>query len=336
MATEHRDQMQLRLEFQLNPVGDEVAALTAVIRPILRGTLYALKGEAVEDAGGHEAIKLRTLSRLYRQGDGDCGICFEYAVHDAVMRGDEKVVERIEDAMTRLCKVPGGEPASILFGAEKTGSQQLIETAAETLTDDSLLMYGTRGRPVKLKRHLDSIATAFRKPAAADLLLPYSIRGIWKADLFLGHSDTDKWVGTSVKINPTQLQPARGLRIGIVPQRAEKSDAIERRGNLVVCPLRHDADFMEIFYGGFRIVQHFFAAGATMPSEIALYDAAEREVAKLLVQRRDFPVLDVIEALGPLAQPELLQTKEKTAGLVFTRQHHTEMDAVVAPVPRGT
>jgi hypothetical protein len=31
--------MQLRLELQLNPVADEVSALTAVVRPILEGTL---------------------------------------------------------------------------------------------------------------------------------------------------------------------------------------------------------------------------------------------------------------------------------------------------------
>ena len=33
--------IQLRLEFQRNPVADEVSAITAVVRPILTGLLYA-------------------------------------------------------------------------------------------------------------------------------------------------------------------------------------------------------------------------------------------------------------------------------------------------------
>ena len=35
--------IQLRLEFQENPVADEVSAITAVVRPILEGLLYSLK-----------------------------------------------------------------------------------------------------------------------------------------------------------------------------------------------------------------------------------------------------------------------------------------------------
>jgi hypothetical protein len=85
--------MQLRLQFQRNEVADEVAAVTAVVRPILEGLLYALKREVADDAGGYEAIRLRSLPRLYRQGYGDCGICFEYAVHDALKRREETVLD---------------------------------------------------------------------------------------------------------------------------------------------------------------------------------------------------------------------------------------------------
>ena len=77
--------MQIRQERQLNPVSDEVLALTAVVRPILMGVLYALKDDVVRQAGGRESISLALLARLYRAGDGDCGICFEYAVHEAII-----------------------------------------------------------------------------------------------------------------------------------------------------------------------------------------------------------------------------------------------------------
>jgi hypothetical protein len=216
--------MQLRLEFQLNPVADPVSALIGVVRPILLGTLFALKRDVVDEVGGFENVKLKMLPRLYRKGDGDCGICFEYAVHDAVTRADEMVIDRVSDALGTYCRVPGDDLGSILFGAEKAGSQQLIDTAVSQLTDESRVLSGTRGRPVKLRNHLTSIATAFRRPEARKAL-PQSIRGLWKADLFLGHSDSDRWVGTSVKINRDHLEPARGLRIGIVPSREGESEA---------------------------------------------------------------------------------------------------------------
>jgi hypothetical protein len=82
--------MRIRTEQQLNPVGDEVLALVAVVQPILLGVLYALKQDIVEGVGGYENLTLKTLARLYRPGDGDCGICFEYAVHDAMNRGDPR------------------------------------------------------------------------------------------------------------------------------------------------------------------------------------------------------------------------------------------------------
>src|SRR5262249_21783759 len=121
--------MRVREQKQLNPVQDEVLALTAVVRPILAGTLYALKADVVEEAGGYDNLKVKMLPRLYRGGDGDCGICFEYAVHEAISRGDASVLERMTDA-ARLCKLTGDTPKSILFGLEKSGTQQLIDTAA--------------------------------------------------------------------------------------------------------------------------------------------------------------------------------------------------------------
>lgn len=326
--------MEIRVETQRNPVADEVAALFAVVQPILEGLLHALKQDVVAEVGGVENVKLKMLPRLYRPGDGDCGICFEYAVHDAMRRGDANVLERVDTALG-LCNIPGGDIGSILFGAEKTGSQQLIETAHEALTTQSVLMYGQRGRPAGLKRHIAAIAQAFRRPGA-QLNLPQSISGIWKADLFIGKMDTDKWVGTTVKINPTALAGAKGLRVGIVPVRQGESDLPYKDDgrNLVVCPLLHDGNFMEIFYAGWGIVQQFIAADAYVPREVALPRPPEREVVRQLAHRRDFPVLDVIAALGPLAQPELLETDSREAQMILTRGDSTTAGAVIAPEAR--
>src|SRR6266511_4391783 len=87
--------MDIRAERQQNAVADEVSALVAVVRPILMGLLWALKADVSDEVGGRENVKLKMLARLRRRGDGDCGICFEYAVHDAMRRGDAMVVERV-------------------------------------------------------------------------------------------------------------------------------------------------------------------------------------------------------------------------------------------------
>jgi hypothetical protein len=235
------------------------------------------------------------------------------------------------------CKIKGDEPESILFGAEKTGSQQLIETAKELLTSESVLLSGTRGRPVLLKKHIDAAAREFRKKGKEGIL-PQSISGLWKADLFLGKSDADRWVGTTVKVNPAHLEGARGLRVGIVPARSQRDKpALDEQRNLIICPLHHDGEFMEIFYRGWGVVQQFLAADAKMPKPVALPVPTDRRLAQLLFERRTFSVLEVIEALQPIAQPELLETREKEVSLILSgTSTHVATGALVVPRPRQT
>ncbi len=328
-------QLRLRFEFQENPVADEVSAVTAVVRPILMGTLYALKRDVAEEAGGYDAVKLKMLARLRRPGDGDVGICFEYAVHDALKTQNPMVMDRVTDALA-MCKVPGNALSSILFGAEKTGSLNLINTAEDLLTSESVLLYGTKGRPVKLKRHITNVAAAFRKPTARSSL-PQSIGGLWKADLFTGCSDSDKWIGTTLKINRNHLEGARGLRLGIVPAQQGESDKVVRDDdrNLVVCPLRYDRSFMQVFYQAWEVVVQFLEADARIPKPVSLPRPPSRQVAQFLEDRREYPVSDVIEALSPLAQPELLRTEESQANLKETRKAQTSTtSALLAPIAR--
>src|SRR5271157_3590287 len=250
------------------------------------------------------------LPRLRRPGDGDVGICFEYAVHDALMSQNPMILGRVVDALA-MCNIRGEQFSSILFGAEKNGSLNLINTAQSLLTNASVLLYGTKGRPVKLKSHIQSVAAAFRRPAAR-MELPQSISGLWKADLFTGSRTTDQWIGTTLKINPTHLEGARGLRLGIVPAQQGETDRIRRDDskNLVICPLPYDRSFMQVFYQGWEVVVQFLAADARLPREVSLPRPPSRQVARFLEERREYSVVEVIEALQPMAQPHLLRTEE--------------------------
>lgn len=325
--------MDLRKEVQHNPVADEVQALVAVVIPILRGVLFAIKAEAMQDAGGLNAIRLRQIPRAYRPGDGDCGISFEYAVHDAITGNNPVILDRISTALRDHCRIRGADPSSILFGAEKSGAVQLIQTAHEVLTDESRLLSGVRGQPVKLKRHIDAVAAAFRRSTARQSL-PESINGLWKADLFVGDRTPDQWVGTTVKINPRHLEGAQGLRLAVVPSQQGRNDAIRRdeQRNLIVVPLPYDGSFMEVFYQGWQIVQQFIHADAQVPREVNLPRPADRQVCRFLEERRDFPVVDVLAALVPLAQPELLATQEGNLDVSLRRGDGSDTSLLIAPV----
>ncbi|MDR2103905.1 MAG: hypothetical protein LBP42_07380 [Treponema sp.] len=113
--------------------------------------------------------------------------------------------------------------------------------------------------------------------------------------------------------NHKNLEGARGLRIGIVPVSQGRDDRIRKdeQKNLVICPLPYDGSFMELFYTGWRIVQQFLYADATLPFEVSLPNPnpPERQVARELEMRREFNVLDIVQALEPQSQSNLLTTE---------------------------
>lgn len=137
-----------------------------------------------------------------------------------------------------------------------------------------------------------------------------------------------------MKINPNQLESARGLRIAIVPSRELRSDKVrlDVAKNLVICPLPFDGSFMEVFYIAWGVVQHFIAADAHVPKAADLPVAQQRAVARYLEERRDFTVLEVVEALKPLSQPELLVSREETKSSEPTRSEPPLVDTVIAPI----
>ena len=126
------------------------------------------------------------------------------------------------------------------------------------------------------------------------------------------------------------------MRIGIVPTKQGRSDAVwkDEAKNLVICPLPHDQDFMQIFYEGWDIVQAFIAADANVPKEVDLPRPPDREVARILEERREFPIIEVIEAIEKFGQPELLETGTKQVDARMLKgQANTDM--MIAPLPIG-
>ena len=79
------------MSLQTDEVNDAVRAKFAMAAPVLEATLYSVAMHRIERLGGYAAWTLEDLSREYLEGDGDAGICFEYAVHEAIAARHELI-----------------------------------------------------------------------------------------------------------------------------------------------------------------------------------------------------------------------------------------------------
>lgn len=299
--------MKYTLQIQQDSIAESTRARYSMIIPILTGMLYATKKDIIDQAGGYEKITLEMFCRIYLEHPGDYGICFEYALHKSIQDRDVSIHPRVSEVLGEFCGIKG-DAESILFGAEKKGAVSIIETAKNILTDDSKILSGTQARPTFLKRHLDTISQAFRSSSHVEKL-PQSIRGVWKADLFLGSSGSDYWVGTTLKTNRKDIEKAPGLRVALYPEERVK-EGPRKEDNLIYCPLPYNGEFMQLFGASFQIVKQIIAANGKQPSRVALVYEDDQMVAKWLTDRAHFPLLAIIEALEPIKQPGLVVEQE--------------------------
>ena len=301
--------MQYSLQMQAGDVGDSMRARFAMAIPVLSGMLFSTNRDMIAALGGYNRITLEQFLRIYKEHPGDYGICFEYAVHRAISTRDRTVYPLISNVLEDFCGIRGGAD-SILFGAEKTGATSIVSSAKDLLTDESLVLAGAALPPLKLRERLEQIVQAFRS-APARQLLPPSIRGIWKADLFVGSAGPDRWVATSLKVNRRDLHAAEGLLIGMYPEeRRGKGPEKDAGSNLILCPLPYSSEFMQLFGATFQIIKQLVASNGRKPSPVALVYEDDQEVAKWLSDRRRFPLMDVLDALEAIKQPDLLTLDE--------------------------
>ena len=90
---------------------------------------------------------------------------------------------------------------------------------------------------------------------------------------------------------------------------------------------------MELFYTSWGIVQQFIAADAQMPKEVYLPTPADRQTVRELVSRREFPIMDVVDALEPLSQPNLTKQDQQGISLSVTKEGEAQLNnAIIAPI----
>jgi hypothetical protein len=242
-----------------------------------------------------------------QEGSGDFGVCFEYALHDSIRARHPVIYPIIEEVLYAFCRIRGN-PESILFGLEKNGSLNIVETAENSLTTDARVLVGKQGKPPYLRHRVAILERAFRSVIHRDSL-PQSIRGLWQADLFLGSPSAEQWVGTTLKVNKTELKAAPGLRVGIYPSNIQEGPSKDDTKKLILCPLPYRGDFMVLFGASFQIAKQLMHAKGEMPKPPALVYQDDLTVAEWLSARRKFPVMAILDALHPLMQPGLITSK---------------------------
>ena len=299
-------QAKISLEIQSDEVGEAVRARYTMVASILRAMLYSSKQDMVNALGGPHKISLEQLARIYQEGSGDFGVCFEYALHDAIRSRQPSIYPIISEVLYSFCKIKG-DPESILFGLEKNKTLRVVETAENSLTEDARVLVGKVGKPPFLRHRVAILERAFRSVKHRNKL-PQSISGLWKADLFIGSPTSEQWVGTTLKVNKEELQEAPGLRVGVYPAKQKEGPSKDSKKNMILCPLPYRGDFMELFGASFQIAKQLMHANGEMPKPPALVYEDDLTVAEWLAARRTYPLMDILEALHPLMQPGLILT----------------------------
>jgi len=314
---------KLALEIQSAEVGEAVRARYTMVASILRAMLYSSYGPMVEALGGPGTITLEQLARTYQEGSGDYGICFEYALHDSIRARHVSIYPTIEEVLHSFCNIKG-TAESILFGLEKDGRLNVVQTAANSLTPEARVLVGKPGKPPYLKQRIGILKRAFHSVKHRDRL-PQSISGLWQADLFVGSPSSEQWIGTTLKVNREDLKAAPGLRLGVFPSNTKEGPARAADKNLILCPLPYRSEFMILFSASFQIAKQLMYSKGHMPKPPALVYEDDLSVAEWLSARRTYPVMDILEALHPLMQPGLLTAEQASESLATSVQAFAPM-----------
>ena len=302
---------------QNEPIDEYGRALYAVARSVLRALLDSLSNEDLSDLNTPVTdVKMRQLAKVVRldldkgmKGDG-----FEWAIHEAVIGGERRVVNPIAEAMQRACKyLKDAEPTSIMFGYERAKYLGFTNATVNLAGTDAYLLPEARGRPFRFGKWVRRAAHG----QFSEYLLPERIKKIWKTDLFLSATGEARHFAATVKSNVQQLEGGRGLRIGIVPEAANAGDrpgvTYSDKHNLWVVTLADPNGFMGLYNDCYQAVGRAMCSlgKQTPPTYWAKPSAKAQKVQTQLEKFPDAKVIDIEGALNDAAQQHLITVTER-------------------------
>jgi len=325
---------------QDHPVDEYGRALYAVCRSVIRAQLDQLGQDDLEDLNSdREDVTMRQLAKLARldRDKGMRGDGFEWAVHEAIVGGEWRVVEMVSEVMRKASQrafQQGHPPQSLLFGHERARYLGFLDAVIENAGDAAKLLPDGQGHPFAFGPWVTVAARGIR----AEPDLRARIKQVWKTDLFLSTTGEDRWVAATIKSNWRHLEGGRGLRIGIVPEAKSLPAGIRRRNDLHVAVLPDPNGFMGVFNDAYAAVA---SAVDTLgrhnrPQYYLKPSATAQRITEQLEKYARVKVSDVCGALDEAAQQHLLHTETKLVSVEAPPWLHINeaRTPVIAPRPR--
>lgn len=326
---------------QSAPVEEYGRALYAVSRSILRALLDSLSQEDLADLNTPLSdVNMRQLSKVARidRDKGMRGDGFEWAVHEAILGGEVRVLDSLSEAMARASRsLRDVEPTSIMFGQERARYLGFLDAVVEGAGDDAFLLPEGRGRPFQFGPWVAQAANG----QSAEEILPDRIKSIWKTDLFLTGKGRPQHFAATVKSNFAQLEGGRGLRIGIVPESPQNNLSgvrYSQQHKLWIVSLADPDGFMGLFNDAYMAVGRAICALGKhqLPPYYTKPSAKAQRISEQLAKFGDAPVLEVEAALDEAAQQHLITTQQQLVSVNAPNWLHIKELApkLIAPKPK--
>ncbi|MBB3769712.1 hypothetical protein FHS55_000298 [Angulomicrobium tetraedrale] len=324
------------------PIDEYGRALYAVSRSVLRAMLDTLTEEDLTDLNTPLLdVRMRQLAKVARvdrdkglRGDG-----FEWAVHEAILGKEERVIDPLHHAMRKASKfVKDAAPQSLMFGHERARYLGFTDAVVDAAGAQSYILPEGSGRPF----HFGTWVANAAQGKVAEAFLPPRIQQIWKTDLFVSAEDDARHFAATVKSNFDLLEGGRGLRIGIVP---ESTHPLNRAGvryspahRLWIVTLADPNGFMGLFNDAYQAVgRAIITLGKQpLPAYWTKPSAKAQRIEEQLKKYPDATVIDIESALDEAAQQDLVSAKERLVGVNAPNWLHIKQLAprIISPKPR--
>lgn len=327
---------------QRAPVDEYGRALYAVARSVLRALIDSLSNEDLTDLNTPLAdVNLRQLAKIARvdldkgmRGDG-----FEWAVHEALLGGEESVTQVVHGAMRRAApKLYDEAPTSLMFGQERAKYLGFLDAMVDDAGgENAFLLPQGSGRPFQFARHIPTAA----KGKVAEPILPERIRQIWKTDLFLSTINDNRNLAATIKSNYGLLEGGRGLRVGIVPESTHPGNRAgvfyDSKSGLWIASLADPNGFMGMFNDSYHAVMRALVAigKQSAPPYWIPPSAKAQKMVQQLVKFEGAKVLEIEDALNQAAQQDLVGIKSQLVGVNAPDWLHMKQLApkIISPKP---
>lgn len=305
---------------QSAPIEEYGRALYAVARSVIRAHLDALSEEDLSDLNTPlDRVRMRQLAKVARidrdfgmRGDG-----FEWAVHEAILGSEPRVLDPLSYAMGKASTfMKNLEPASLMFGQERARYLGFLDAVVDEAGTDAFLLPEGSGRPFRFGPWVQTAAQG----KASESHLPERIRQVWKTDLFISGAGNPRYLPATVKSNVNLLEGGRGLRLGIVPEDANHNPSGVRysaKHKLWLVSLADPNGFMGLFNDAYMAVGRAICHLGKQPQP-PYYTKPSAKAERVQLQLQKYPdasVLEIEHALNEAAQQQLVSTKSQLVGV---------------------